>query len=93
MFNQPFEIKHRIHVILDSEDHKTIPAQEEIRSQIMIKEMCLFEAAKKRSNNLEKLYIALHTNKPTSVELERASSATGLFYTKLNNSLNDERIL
>jgi len=35
-FNQPFEIKHRIHVILESEDHKTIPAQEEIQSQIVI---------------------------------------------------------
>jgi len=27
--------KHRIHVIVESDDHKTIPAQEEIRSQIM----------------------------------------------------------
>jgi len=55
--------------------------------------MCLFEATKKRSNNLEKPYIALFTNKLTSVEPERASSATGLFVTKLSNSLNDERIL
>jgi len=38
--------KHRIH---EDENHKTIPAQEEIRSQIVIKEMSLFEAAKKRS--------------------------------------------
>jgi len=36
--------KHRIHVIHESEDHKTIPAQEEIRSQILIKEISLFEA-------------------------------------------------
>ena len=35
--------KHRIHVILESEDYN-IPAQEEIRSQIMKKEMSLFEA-------------------------------------------------
>jgi len=34
---------------------KTILAQEEIRSQILMKEMSLFEATKKRSNNLEKL--------------------------------------
>jgi len=44
--------KHGIHVIHQLEDHKTIPAQEEIRSQIVIKEMSLFEATKKRSNNL-----------------------------------------
>ena len=30
--------KHRIHVILESDDQKTIPAQEEIRSQIVKKE-------------------------------------------------------
>ena len=45
--------KHIIHVILESEDHKTIPEQEEIRSQIVKKEMSLFEATKKRSNNLK----------------------------------------
>jgi len=45
--------KHRIHVIHEGEDHKTIPAEKEIRSQILKKEMSLFEATKKRSNNLE----------------------------------------
>jgi len=49
---------------------KTIPAQEEIRSQIVKKEMSLFEAANKRSNNLEKLYHALIAIKPKSVETE-----------------------
>jgi len=68
--------KHKIQVFLESEDHNTTPAQEEIRSQIVIKEMILFEATRKRSNNLAKLYIALLTNKPTSVEPGRASSAT-----------------
>jgi len=56
--------KHRIHVIHDGEDHKTIPVQEEILSQIVKKEMSLFEATKKRSNNLEKLFRALITIKP-----------------------------
>jgi len=37
---------------------KTIPAQEEIRAQIVKKEMSFFEATNKRSNNLEKLYCA-----------------------------------
>jgi len=30
-----FKSKHRIHIIHESEDHKTIPAQEEIISQIV----------------------------------------------------------
>jgi len=71
--------KHIIHVIHESEDHKTIPAVEEIRSQIVIKETSLFEATTKRSNNLEKPYHALVTMKPTSVEPEWAFLATGLF--------------
>jgi len=35
--------RHRIH---ECENHKTIPAQEEIRSQIVIKEMSLVKATK-----------------------------------------------
>jgi len=62
--------KHGIRVIHESEDHKTIPAHEKILSPIVIKEMGLFEATKKRSNNLEKLYHALITIKPTLVEPE-----------------------
>jgi len=84
--------KHRYH-IHESEGHKTIRAQEEIRSQIAKKEMSLFEATKKRSNNLEKLFHALITIKPKSVELEKAFSATGLFITKLRNRLNHESVL
>ena len=71
--------KHRIHVTHESEDNKTIPAQEEILSQIVKNEMSLFEAAtKKRSNNLEKLFQALITINPKPVDSERAFSATGL---------------
>ena len=85
--------KHRIHVILESGDHKTIPEQEEIRSQIVKKEMSLFEATKKRSNNLKKLFHALITIKPKSVEPEKAFSATVLIVTKYRNRLNDESML
>ena len=66
----PLKSKRRIHVTHASEDHKTIPAQEEILSQIVEKEMSLFEATKKRSNNLEKLFHALITIMPKSVEPE-----------------------
>jgi len=81
--------KHWIHVTHEGEDHETIPAQEEILSQIVEKEMSLFEATKKRSNNLEKLFHALITIMPKSVEPEGFFSATGLFVTKLRNRLND----
>jgi len=85
--------KHRIHVAHESEDHKTIPAQEEILSQIVKKEMSLFEVTKKRSNNLEKLFHALITINPKSMEPERAFSVIALFVTKLRNRLNDESVL
>ena len=81
------------HIIDEGEDHKTIQAQEEIRSQCVIKEMSLFEATKKKPDNLEKLFYALTTIKPKLVETERAFSATGLFVTKLRNRLNDESVL
>jgi len=85
--------KHRIQVTHESEDHKTIPAQEEILSQIVKKEMSLFEATKKRSNNLEKLLHASITINPKPFEPERAFSATGLFVTKIRSRLNDESVL
>ena len=80
--------KHRICVIHEGEDHKTIQAQEEIQSQIVKKEMSPFQDKKKRSNNLEKLFHALIAIKPSSVEPERAFSATRLFAAKLRNRLN-----
>jgi len=54
--------KHRIHVILETEDQKIIRAQEEIWSQIVKKEMSLYEATKKKSNNLEKTVPYLNYN-------------------------------
>jgi len=44
---------HRIYVIHESEDHKIVLAQQEIRSQIVIKVMSLFEAAKRGLISLE----------------------------------------
>jgi len=65
-----------------SEDHKIIPGQEEIRSQI---KRCLI--------TLKKLYNVLHTSKPPSMEPERAFSATVLFVTKLRYRLNDKDVV
>ena len=78
---------------LESKNHEceAITAQES-RLQIVKKETSLFEATNKRPKNLEKLYHALLTIKPTSEEPERAFSAMRLFVTKLRNRLNDESL-
>ena len=73
-------------------DCEAILAHIESRLQIVKKEMSLFIATNKIPKNLEKLYHALLTIKLTSVELERAFSAMGLFVTKLRNRLNDESL-
>ena len=61
----------------------------------MIKlEMTLFEASVKRERPpaLERLYRALTSLPPTSVEAERAFSSAGLFVTKIRSRLSDESI-
>ena len=45
-----------------------------VSSRVVQKEMILYEITKRMPNNLEKLYAALKTIKPTSVEAERFSS-------------------
>ena len=60
--------------------------------QVVKKEMRLYEVTNTRPNNLEKLYAALKTIKPTSVEAERAFSALGYFVSKIRNRLNDNTI-
>ena len=54
--------------------------------------MMLYKITKRRPNNLEKLYAALKTMKPMSVEAERAFSALGYFVSKITNCLNDDTI-
>jgi len=76
--------KHRICAIHEGEDHKTVPVQEEIRSQIVEKEMSLFEATKKRSNNLEKLLHAFNYNQT------QISGNRGLFQSRNYLSQNSE---
>jgi hypothetical protein len=53
------------------------------------REMSVFDATGARTDTLEKIYDALCTLPPTSVEAERAFSAAGIFITKLRCSLND----
>ena len=77
---------------LEDSNNPAPPAQEEIGAHIVKKEMNLFEATKKRPENLDKLFKALLTIRPTSVEPERAFSAMGLFATKIRSSLNDDTL-
>ena len=60
--------------------------------QVVKKEMRLYEVTNTKPNNLEKLYAALKTIKPTSVEAERAFLALGYFVSKIRNRLNDNTI-
>ena len=64
----------------------------DVSSQVVQKEMMLHEITKTRPNNLEKLYAALKTIKPTSVEAERAFSVLDYFGSKIRNRLNDDII-
>ena len=58
--------------------------------RVVQKEMMLYEITKTRPNNLEKLYAALKTIKPTLVEAERAFSVLGYFESKIRNRLSDD---
>ena len=52
----------------------------------------LYEISKIRPVNLDKIYNALLTIKPTSVEPERAFSSMGYFVTKLRSLLDDDNV-
>jgi hypothetical protein len=56
------------------------------------KEMAVFELTGTRLSSLEKIYQALLTIPPTTVEAERAFSAAGLFITKLRTRLDDKSV-
>ncbi|GFX84985.1 uncharacterized protein TNCV_4998141 [Trichonephila clavipes] len=58
----------------------------------MKQEMQLFDSTENPSPNIIKLWDALKTIPPTSVEAERAFSAAGLFVTKLRTRLSDKNI-
>jgi len=64
----------------------------ETPAKLLKNEFLTFEQFGKRPETLEKLYQALCTIPPTSVESERAFSAVGLFVTKIRSSLEDNTI-
>ena len=73
-------------------DNKNEEQCNNVSSRVLQKEMMLYEITKKNPNNLEKLYAALKTIKPTSIKVERAFSALGYFVSKIRNCLNDDTI-
>ena len=63
-----------------------------VGAQRINKEMQLFEATRKRTENLEKIYRSFFTIRLTSAEAERAFSVMELFATKIRNRLNDDTL-
>ncbi|GFW24796.1 uncharacterized protein TNCV_1960631 [Trichonephila clavipes] len=61
-------------------------------NKIMKQEMQLFDSTENPSPNIIKLFEALETIPPMSVEPERAFFAAGLFVTKLRTRLSDKSI-
>ena len=61
-------------------------------SRVMTQAMRLYETSGERPPLLEKLYQAIATIKPTSVEAERAFSALGYFCTKQRNRLGPKTL-
>ena len=76
---------------------KLANAQEtfEVTYEIVTKEMNLWDtqaSGRKRPEKIDKLYKALHSVRPTSVESERAFSCMGLFTRRLRGNLSDETL-
>ena len=61
----------------------------DLSAHVVQKEMLLYETSKRRPENLERLFTALKTIKPTSVEAKRAFSALGYFANKIRSQMND----
>ena len=75
------------------EQVETIPLRKEITGDFDVNtEFKSLELSLKRTENLEKLYNALLSVQPTSVESERVFSAAGLYLTKMRSSLSENSI-
>lgn len=63
-----------------------------LTKSLIRKEFQLYESTGKRTPNLENLYKAVMSVKPTSTENERVFSLSGNFVTKIRNRLSDDAI-
>ena len=64
---------------------------EEVLTSIK-REIAVLESTGNRPSSLEKIYNAMLSLPPSSIEAERSFSAAGLFVTNLRTSLNDDTI-
>ena len=76
--------------MLFEEQGQQIEENQSAGAQIINKKIQSFEAAKKRPENLKKIYRSLLTIRPTSVEPELAFSAVALFASKIRIRLSDD---
>ena len=73
--------------------NKEAPNNKEIRDSIVKQEIALYDKnPSKRPDNLEKLFNALMSIPPTSIESERNFSTTTYFATKIRSRLNDDTL-
>ena len=57
-----------------------------------LQEIAVLESTGNRPSSLEKIYNAMLSLPPSSIEAERSFSAAGLFVTNLRTSLNDDTV-
>ena len=81
--NNELTLAQELKCFIKTSDFQMTIDKSEIGSNLIKKEMALFEASKSRPKNLDKLLNALKTISPTSVEAERVFSSLGLFAIKI----------
>ena len=87
--NNNMTLSERLELRLLAQKQET-PSLVEIGTNLVKNEMALFEKnSSKRPQNLERLYNALMTIPPTSIESERNFSTTTFFGTKIRSRLDD----
>ena len=92
-FNKNISFSEELHVYLEN-THRSARRgvlQQDI-SVVIKREMALYETTNTRPENLAKVYQALNTIRPTSLESERAFSAVGRFVTPLRTRLGDDSL-
>ena len=85
---KPMTLAQELHAFVE-DDETEDTKNTDLSAHVVQKEMLLYETSKRRPKNLERLFTALKTIKPTSVEAERAFSALGYFANKIRSQMND----
>ena len=89
------QLKEFLETRKDAEKDKTAKVQFSSSHDILLavkREFSIYETTGERPSCLERVYRAVSTMPPTSVEAERAFSAAGLFVTKMRSSLSDRTV-